>query len=373
MNTSTKPINLLGLDHQALRDYFISQNEKPFRATQVLKWIHGEGVTDIDAMQNLSLALREKLKTTTVIKAPQITLDRTSSDGTRKWLLKLDCGNCVETVYIPDRHRGTLCVSSQIGCGLNCTFCATGAQGFNRDLTSAEIIGQVFVARQALATENTETKRHITNVVMMGMGEPLLNFDNVVSAMDIMMDDHAYNLSKYRVTLSTSGVVPAMVKLAKVSDCALAISLHAPTDAIRDILVPINKKYPLKLLLETCKKYFNPIDEKKRHITMEYVMLDGINDKPEHAVALAKLLQDIRCKVNLIPFNTFPNTRYRRSSDAAINTFQGLLMRKGLVCTVRRTRGGDIDGACGQLAGEFKDRTQRRIKIKVRQERAQSA
>lgn len=370
MATDTRTVNLMGLDHQALRQYFVDIGEKPFRATQVIKWIHGEGITDTDKMTNLSQALREKLKKTTIIKAPEIALDQLSKDGTRKWLLKLDCGNCVEAVYIPERERGTLCVSSQIGCSLNCTFCSTGAQGFNRDLSCAEIIGQVFVARQQLGLEKTEKKRRITNVVMMGMGEPLLNFDNVVSAMDIMMDDHCYGLSKYRVTLSTSGVVPAMIKLAKVSKCALAISLHAPNDALRNILVPINKKYPIKVLLDACKQHFNPENEKKRHITMEYVMLDGVNDSPQHARELIRILNGIRCKVNLIPFNPFPNARYKRSSQDAIDRFSMILKRAGLTTNTRRTRGGDIDGACGQLAGEFADRTKRRFKLKVAHEQA---
>lgn len=370
MQTADTAINLMGMDHRALKDYFVSIGEKPFRATQVLKWIHGEGVKDPQAMTNLSQTLRDYLTHHTVIIAPDIALDRTSKDGTRKWLMKLSCGNCVETVYIPEKDRGTLCVSSQVGCALNCTFCSTGAQGFNRDLTASEIVGQVFVAREQLNLENTEKKRRITNVVMMGMGEPLLNFDNVVSAMNIMMDDRAYNLSKYRVTLSTSGVVPAMEKLAAISNCALAISLHAPFDELRNEIVPINKKYPLKMLLDTCKKHFNPETEKKRHITMEYVMLDGVNDSPKHAKELIKILNGIRCKVNLIPFNPFPGTRYKRSSDDAILRFQAQLVRGGLLTTIRRTRGGDIDGACGQLAGEFDDRTKRRFRIKVANEKA---
>lgn len=372
MSTQAAAVNLMGLDHQALKNYFVEIGEKPFRATQVIKWIHGEGITDIDMMTNLSQALRDKLKKTTIIKAPEIALDQLSTDGTRKWLLKLDCGNCVEAVYIPERERGTLCVSSQIGCSLNCTFCSTGAQGFNRDLSCAEIIGQVFVARQQLNLENAEKKRRITNVVMMGMGEPLLNFDKVVSAMDIMMDDHGYGLSKYRVTLSTSGVVPAMIKLAAVSKCALAISLHAPNDALRNVLVPINKKYPLKMLLDACKQHFNPENEKKRHITMEYVMLDGVNDSPAQAKELIKILNGIRCKVNLIPFNPFPGTRYKRSSIETIERFSMILKRAGFTTNTRRTRGGDIDGACGQLAGEFADRTKRRFKIKVANARTAS-
>lgn len=354
-------INLLDYNLQQMETFFAELGEKGFRAQQVLKWIHQQGIDDFSQMLNLSKALRHKLEEMAVIKLPEIIFDRTSEDGTRKWLLKLHCGNRIEMVYIPERERGTLCISSQVGCGLNCTFCATGAQGFNRDLTVSEIIGQLWLAKRLLAAETPARK--VTNVVMMGMGEPLLNFDNVVTAMNIMMDDFAYGLSKYRVTLSTSGLVPAIKRLSQISEVALAISLHAPNNTLRNELVPLNKKYPLEELIGACKDYFKERGEKKRYITMEYVMLDGINDHDEHATQLIKLLRDVRCKVNLIPFNPFPGTRYKRSPQKRIDQFQNSLINAGLNTIVRRTRGEDIDAACGQLAGDFQDRTKRRIRI----------
>ena len=362
MSTETK-INLLNLDRKGMAAFFTEFGEKSFRATQVLQWIHRYGITDFEQMTNLSKALRQRLADTTVIEVPEIALEQRSQDGTCKWLLRLADGNCIETVFIPEADRGTLCVSSQVGCALNCSFCSTAQQGFNRNLTTAEIIGQVWVAARRLSSQNGEHDRHITNVVMMGMGEPLLNFDNVVSAMDIMMDDFAYSISKYRVTLSTSGVVPAMEQLAKVSDVALAVSLHAPNDELRNELVPLNKKYPLGELLAVCRTYYPASTNRK--ITMEYVMLEGVNDQPEHAEQLIKVLRGVPVKVNLIPFNPFPNTKYKRSSQATIDKFREKLMRAGLITITRKTRGDDIDAACGQLAGRVKDRTKRSARAKL--------
>lgn len=351
--------NLLNFDRKGLGEYFLSQGEPAYRASQIIQWIHQFGAKSFDDMSNVSKALRTRLQDLCEIKTPDVIMDRLSTDGTRKFLIKLSCGNCVETVFIPEDGRGTLCVSSQVGCSLNCTFCSTGSQGYNRDLKTSEIIGQVYVAHHLMATK--EKPRPITNIVMMGMGEPLLNFDNVVAAMSIMQDDFAYGISKYRLTLSTAGVVPKIYELAKVSDVALAISLHAPNDSLRSEIVPLNKKYPLKELLQACKDYFK--DAPRRHITMEYVMLKGVNDQAEHAQQLVKILRDIHCKVNLIPFNPFPGTRYERSDRKTIDTFRDILMKAGLQTVTRKTRGEDIDAACGQLAGEFKDRTKRSAKL----------
>lgn len=350
-------VNLLDFDRQSLASWFTSLGEAPFRATQILQWIHQYGVEDINEMTNLSKSLRLKLASISTIKLPEIAHEQHSEDGTHKWLLRLADGNCIETVFIPEDDRGTLCVSSQVGCALNCSFCSTGQQGFNRNLTVAEIIGQVWLAVRKLATDGKRHDHTVSNVVMMGMGEPLLNFENVVKAMDIMMDDFSYGLSKRRVTLSTSGVVPAMKQLAEVSDVALAVSLHAPTDELRDILVPINKKYPLKELLATCKEYYR--DDPRRRITMEYVMLDGINDQAQHARQLINILQGIPVKINLIPFNPFPQTRYQRSPQDVINRFREILTRAGFTTITRKTRGDDIDAACGQLVGQVQDRTSR--------------
>ncbi len=300
--------------------------------------------------------------------------EQLSSDGTIKWLLRLEDGNCIETVYIPEKTRGTLCISSQVGCALTCSFCSTAQQGFSRNLKVSEIIGQIWFAARKLSKENGKHDKAVTNVVMMGMGEPLLNYDNVVSAMNIMRDTHAYGLSKYRVTLSTSGVVPMMKKLREQCEVSLAVSLHAPNDELRDILVPINKKYPLKELMEVCQHYFSERGEKKREIVIEYVMLDGINDTEIHAKQLIKLLRNIPAKVNLIPFNPFPHTQYRRSSPENIKIFQQILIKHGINTIVRKTRGDDIDAACGQLVGKVQDRTQRqykrRIEIPVVEQRA---
>lgn len=350
-------VNLLDFDQKSLSAYFLDQGEKKFRATQVMQWIHHFGVSSFDQMTNLSKALREKLTQNAVIELPQIVTEQISADGTRKWLLKLKDNNCIETVFIPEDDRGTLCVSSQVGCALNCSFCSTGKQGFSRNLTVAEIIGQVWIAVRSLSQQNTLHDHHVTNVVMMGMGEPLLNMDNVVKAMDIMMDDFAYGLSKRRVTLSTSGVVPAMKALAEISDVSLAVSLHAPTDELRDILVPINKKYPLSQLMAVCKDYFK--NEPRRRITFEYVMLDGVNDQKEHAHQLIKLLKDIPAKINLIPFNPIPLADYKRSPQSVIDDFRDILMNGDIVTMTRKTRGEDIDAACGQLVGQVQDRTRR--------------
>ena len=349
--------NLLGLDKKAMADFFVSLGEKPYRAQQVLKWIHFEGMREIDAMTNLSKSLRATLNEIAEIRPPEIAYESTAQDGTHKWVLRLSCGNCIETIFIPEKERGTLCVSSQVGCILNCDFCSTGKQGFSRNLTTAEIIGQVWIAARGLSKNQATHDRAVTNVVMMGMGEPLLNFDNVVSAMDIMLDDFAYGLSKRRVTLSTAGVVPAMLKLREVSDVALAVSLHAPNDELRDMLVPLNKKYPLKELMQVCRDYFK--DDKRRYVTMEYVMLAGVNDTPKHAKQLITLLEGIPSKVNLIPFNPFPTTIYQRSDQATIDSFRERLMAAGINAITRKTRGDDIDAACGQLVGQVKDRTRR--------------
>lgn len=353
----TEKLNLLNFNRQDLQDYFVSLGEPAFRATQILQWLHQRGITDINAWSNLSKVLRERLLATCTIALPEIAMEQASKDGTHKWLLRLADGNCIETVFIPEDDRGTLCVSSQVGCALNCSFCSTAQQGFNRNLTLAEIIGQVWVAVRSLAIDGKTHDHHVTNVVMMGMGEPLLNFDNVVKAMDLMMDDFAYGLSKRRVTLSTSGVVPEMQRLSEVSDVALAVSLHAPNDELRNVLVPINKKYPIKQLMQVCKNYFK--DDKRRRVTIEYVMLDGVNDSPTHARELIKVLQGVPSKVNLIPFNPFPETLYKRSSNAAIQRFTDILAEAGLVTITRKTRGDDIDAACGQLVGKVDDRTQR--------------
>lgn len=352
-------INLLNFDRQGMTDFFVELGEKPFRATQMLKWIYQFGLSDFEQMTNLSKATREKLTSIAKISVPDIIEQQESDDGTIKWLFSLENGNAIETVFIPDNGRGTLCVSSQIGCALECSFCSTAQQGFNRNLSTAEVIGQVWAANQAMKVL-PRNERVISNVVMMGMGEPLLNFKNVVAAMNIMMDDNAYGLSKRRVTISTSGVVPALERLKEVSDVALAVSLHATNDELRNELVPINKKYPIKQLLEACKFYIE--GEHKRKVTFEYVMLDGINDKPQHARELAALIKDIPSKVNLIPFNPFPNSNYKCSSRNAIEKFSNILMKSGVISTTRKTRGDDIDAACGQLAGKVMDKTKRRLR-----------
>jgi len=352
-------VNLLGLPLAAMEQYFLELGEKKFRAQQVLKWIHHHGVTDIDEMSNLGKVLREKLKSVAEIKPPEIVSQHDSNDGTRKWAIRVEGGGLVEAVLIPDGKRATLCVSSQVGCSLDCSFCSTGKQGFQRDLAAAEIIGQVWLAIKSYDAFQSAKGRIVTNVVMMGMGEPLLNFDNVVAAMDLMMEDNAYGISKRRVTLSTSGVVPALDKLAKVSEVSLAVSLHAPNDALRSQLVPINRKYPIAVLLESARNYIDAQSDKKRVVTIEYTLIAGVNDQREHAQELAQLLKGYPCKINLIPFNTFDQSDYRRPSGNAVSRFWQVLVDAGYIVTVRTTRGDDIDAACGQLVGQVVDRTRR--------------
>ena len=357
-------LNLLNLTRDEMVKFFEEIGEKPFRAPQVVKWIHQFGVDDFDKMTNISKSLRAKLKETTEIKGPEIITEQISDDGTIKWALRTQDGQAVETVFIPDGERGTLCVSSQVGCVVDCAFCSTAQQGFNRDMSTAEIIGQVWFAANRLGSIKTTGERKVTNVVMMGMGEPLLNFNNVVNAMELMMDDFAYGLSKRRVTLSTSGVIPGLEKLKGRIDVALALSLHAANNDLRSELVPLNRKYPIEKLLPVVKDYIRDSKASKK-VTIEYVMLKGVNDTPAHARELAKLLQDLPSKINLIPFNPFPKTRFETSSQADIDKFGEILLKKGFVVVTRRTRGDDIDAACGQLVGKVADRTkrqQRRLK-----------
>ena len=364
-------INLLGFSASRLGDFFDEMGEKRFRATQIIKWIHQMGECDLDQMTNISKDLRERLKDIAEIKLPEVVSCQDSVDGTRKWLIRVDGGSCIEMVYIPERERGTLCVSSQIGCALDCSFCATGKQGFNRDLTAAEIIGQLWIAADSFDQFDPKAKRRVTNVVMMGMGEPLMNFDNVVDAMSIMLEDNAYGLSKRRVTLSTAGVVPALDKLSDVSDVSLAISLHAPNDELRNQLVPINRKYPLKDFIESARNYIDKMPDNRRKATVEYTLMDQVNDRTEHARELAVLLKDLPCKINLIPFNPFPGTEYKRVSNTALNRFRDILAAEGYTVTVRTTRGDDIAAACGQLAGEVNDRTKRQERYKKKLDEAQ--
>ncbi len=372
LQDKTDKINLLGLDRSAMQTFLAELGEKPFRTNQLIQWIHQARISDFSQMTNLSHALREKLTAIACIRLPDIAWEKIATDGTHKWLLRLPDGNSIEMVFIPEARRGTLCISSQVGCALDCRFCSTGKQGFSRNLTMAEIIGQLQLASQRLSEyqpkENAispqastarppETRKAITNVVFMGMGEPLLNFDNVVPAMSLMMDDLAYGLSKYRVTLSTSGLIPAMLRLKAESPAALAVSLHAPNDDLRNVLVPLNKKYPLDALMSVCSDYFS--GHAKRVVTFEYVMLKGINDSPKHAKELLTLLRTVPCKVNLIPFNPFPLTEYVCSPMEDIKIFQQIVQTGGIHTTIRKTRGDDIDAACGQLVGNFKDRTKR--------------
>ncbi|PRB84363.1 23S rRNA (adenine(2503)-C(2))-methyltransferase RlmN [Pseudomonas sp. MYb185] len=367
MTDMTGKTNLLGLTQAKLEAFFEELGEKRFRAGQVMKWIHHFGVDNFDDMTNVGKALREKLKARAEIRGPEVVSEDISKDGTRKWVVRVASGSCVETVYIPQNGRGTLCVSSQAGCALDCSFCSTGKQGFNSDLTAAEIIGQVWIANKSFGTVPAKVDRAITNVVMMGMGEPLLNFDNVVDAMTLMMDDLGYGISKRKVTLSTSGVVPMIEKLGQVTDVALALSLHAPNDELRNQLVPLNKKYPLSVLLPACNAYIAGLGE-KRFLTIEYTLLKDVNDQPEHARQMIELLRETPCKINLIPFNPFPYSGYERPSNNAIRRFQDLLHNAGYNVTVRTTRGEDIDAACGQLVGQVMDRTRRSERyIAVRQ------
>lgn len=370
-------VNLLDLDAQGLTAFLDGAGEKPFRAKQVLRWLHRNGVGDIGKMTDISKSLRERLLALSEIRLPKVVSDSTSSDGTRKWLLDVGTGNSVETVFIPEESRGTLCVSSQAGCALDCQFCSTGKQGFNRNLTTGEIIGQLWLASaslRAIPSDRVSAPAHaaeaadipdggkiISNVVMMGMGEPLLNYENVVPALRLMLDDNAYGLSRRRVTLSTSGIVPAIDRLREDCPVALAVSLHAPNDALRDELMPINRKYPLRELLASCIRY---LDRAPRDfVTFEYVMLEGVNDSDACAHELIALLADVPCKINLIPFNPFPQSAFKRSSRDRIRQFSDLLSAAGFVTTTRKTRGDDIDAACGQLAGMIQDRTRRVIRL----------
>jgi len=349
-------VNLLGLDARRLQSYCAGLGEKPFRAKQLMRWIHHAGVDEFGAMTDMSKALRDALAREAVIAAPRVLRDTTAADGTRKWLLDVGTGNAIESVFIPEEKRGTLCISSQAGCALECSFCSTGRQGFNRNLTAEEIIGQLWIANKSLGRGVSED-RPISNVVMMGMGEPLANFENVVTAMRLMLDDHAYGLSRRRVTLSTAGLVPGIDRLREECPVSLAVSLHAPHDALRDELVPINRKYPIKELLAACLRYVEAAP--RGYVMFEYVMLAGVNDGVDQARALAALVKGVPCKVNLIPFNPFPGIQYQRSSPEAIDRFREVLMHAGLIATVRKTRGEDIDAACGQLAGQVQDRTRR--------------
>ena len=369
-------VNLLDLDAQSLTAFLEGAGEKPFRAKQVMRWVHRNGVSEVEKMTDISKSLREKLISLTEVRLPNVVSDSTSSDGTRKWLLDVGTGNSVETVFIPEQNRGTLCVSSQAGCALDCQFCSTGKQGFNRNLTTAEIIGHLWLASAYLgglsrrlplpdedrSGDGIEVEgKAISNVVMMGMGEPLLNYENVVPALRLMLDDNAYGLSRRRVTLSTSGIVPAIDRLRDDCPVALAVSLHASSDTLRDVLMPINRKYPLRELLASCVRY---LDRAPRDfVTFEYVMLDGVNDSDLSARELIALLAEIPCKINLIPFNPFPQSSFKRSPSERIRGFSELLNAAGIVTTTRKTRGDDIDAACGQLAGMIKDRTRRVIRL----------
>ncbi|MDO4427440.1 MAG: 23S rRNA (adenine(2503)-C(2))-methyltransferase RlmN [Moraxella sp.] len=366
-NDVSDKINLLGLSKPALEQFFERLGEKKFRASQVMKWIYQFGVTDFFEMSNLSKKLQATLDETACVVPPAVKFKEFSADGTRKWVFEVAGGSLVETVLIPAEDgkqygRKTLCISSQVGCALDCSFCSTGKQGFERDLTASEIIGQLWVANQSYmeGVPVSERENRVTNVVMMGMGEPLLNYEPVVASMSLMLDDHAFGLSKRRVTLSTSGIVPKMYELAKDIDVALAISLHAPNDELRDELVPINKKYPLAELIKAAKAYvYDENPRHKKHVTIEYVMLHGVNDSDRHAHELVALLKDLPSKINLIPFNPFPHAPYSRSSNNRIHAFSNILNNAGFVCTVRQTRGDDIDAACGQLVGQVADRTRR--------------
>lgn len=366
MSVTETRINLFDLDEVRMRAFFESIGEKPFRAQQVLKWIYHQGLTDFSRMTNLGLELRQRLHQLAEIQAPRLLNEQVSLDGTTKWLMGFGGGNAVETVFIPEPGRGTLCISSQVGCALNCTFCSTGAQGFNRNLTTAEIIGQVWLAAQALGHERNGTRR-ITNVVLMGMGEPLLNFDAVIPALSLLRHDLGFGFAAKRVTLSTAGLVPGIDRLRDTIDVALAVSLHAPIDSLRETLVPLNRKYPIQELMRSCSDYVS--GKHKRTVTFEYTLIDGVNDDPGHAKQLVKLLRRLPSKLNLIPFNPFPGTRYRCSPEHRIREFQEIVMAGGLIATVRKTRGDDIDAACGQLVGKVLDRTRRSQRIREQMQR----
>lgn len=350
------PISLLGMNRQMLAEWLRAQGEKPFRAQQLMQWVHQRGVIDYEQMTDLSKVLRAKLAQLAPVRLPEVKIDQVATDGTRKWLLEVDGHNAIEMVFIPESNRGTLCISSQVGCALACTFCMTAKQGFNRNLSSDEIIGQMWLA-QHLLRQAGWGDNPITNVVFMGMGEPLLNVNQVFPAAEILMDDWAYGLSKRRVTISTSGIVPAMDMMTERLDISLAVSLHAANNTLRDVLVPVNQKYPLAELMGACRRYLQRYP--KRHVLFEYVMLDGVNDSISHARDVITLLQGISAKVNLIPFNPFPDTDYQTSPFERVLAFQQRLMKAGLQTNIRKTRGEDIDAACGQLAGDVSDRTKR--------------
>ena len=352
MSTEIKT-NLLDLDLRAMETFFVDLGSKAFHGRNVFKWIHKHGVIEFDAMTDISKRLRERLYEVAEVRVPELIFEQPALDGTRKWLIELADGQRIETVYIPDDGRSTICVSSQVGCALDCSFCSTAQQGFNRNLSVAEIIGQVWIASRELGAPPS-------NIVMMGMGEPLANFDAVVTAMNIMQDDLAYMVSKYRVTISTSGIVPALNKLKELCDISLAVSLHAPDNALRDELVPINKKYPLEELIPACREFVR--GDKRRKVTWEYVMLDDVNDSLTHAKALIRLLEGTPSKVNLIPFNPFPGTSYRVSPPDRVEAFRQRLKRSGIIATTRKTRGDDIDAACGQLVGKVRDRSRRDLR-----------
>jgi len=356
----------MDLTREELGEYFLNLGEKEYRATQIIKWMHQRGASDISKMTDLSKELRENLSKKCEIRAPKVIYERDSKDGTRKWVVSVGEGDLIEMVLIPEGKRATLCVSSQVGCAIDCSFCATGKQGFSRNLTLAEIIGQLWIAENSFGNSREKGERNITNVVMMGMGEPLHNFDPVVKAMELMLDDKAYGLSKRRVTLSTSGLVPQIDKLSKLSDVSLTISLHAPNDKLRNELVPVNKKYPIKDLLKSVKNYVDQCSD-SRVTTFEYILIDRVNDSLELAGELADLLQDFPCKINLIPFNSFSESTYKRPSGNRVKRFQEFLKSKGYVVTIRSTRGDDIMAACGQLVGKVNDRTRRKERKKKKE------
>lgn len=364
--SQVEKVNLLDFDRQGLRDYFAQLGEKPYRAEQVMKWMYHHLVSDFEQMTDVGKTLRAKLSEVCYVGPPATLFDKGAVDGTHKWLLGMDGGNAIETVYIPEPTRGTLCVSSQVGCALNCQFCSTATQGFNRNLSTAEIIGQVWVAAKQLGNY-THQRRRITNVVMMGMGEPLANFDNVIKAMSLMRDDLGFGLASKRVTLSTAGMVPMIDKLSDAMDVSLAVSLHAANDELRTELVPLNKRYPIDELVACCQRWL--ARRPRTSITFEYTLMKGINDQPLHARQLIKLMRKLpQCKVNLIPFNPFPGTRYERSEPETIRDFQTQLLNAGVLTMLRRTRGDDIDAACGQLKGQVLDRTRRQAEFLRSQE-----
>ena len=356
----------MDLTRGELGEYFLNLGEKEYRATQIIKWMHQRGVSDISKMTDLSKELRERLSHECEIRAPEVIYERDSKDGTRKWVVSVGEGDLIEMVLIPEGKRATLCVSSQVGCAIDCSFCATGKQGFSRNLSLAEIIGQLWIAENSFGDSRAKGERNITNVVMMGMGEPLHNFDPVVKAMELMLDNNAYGLSKRRVTLSTSGLVPQIDKLSKLSDVSLTISLHAPNDKLRDELVPVNKKYPIKTLLKSVTNYVDQCND-SRVTTFEYILIDRVNDSLELAAELADLLKDFPCKINLIPFNSFSDSAYKRPSGNRVKRFQEFLQSKGHVVTIRSTRGDDIMAACGQLVGKVNDKTRRKERNKKKE------